>query len=559
MEILGGLTIGISAIFSRPLALVLALIFPKLKSILTAIAERFHRGYRRLDEGYSQALHPILRRPGLVLGIASASVLMCLPVWNGLGQALIPELHQGRFTAEIALPVGTPLSHTVDRVRRIEASVLEHPNVAHVHTVVGTERRADSRPDEGEHTARIMVEIHGGGALLEREEAVMDVLRQAAKTGEGPHPELRMRRPSLFTFRTPIEVVIFDRNLDRLAETGDIVEERLGQLDRLTDVRSSLTEGYPEVRIRYDRDLLARYNLTTAVVAQRVREKVLGSTATTLSQEEGRVDLTVRLAAADRRGLSALRRINVNPQINPPIPLESVANFEEAIGPSEIRRIDQRRSVVVTANMAGFDLNAAAVDIQRTMRDLNLSSDWEIAGKNREMQRSMSSMKLALGLAVFLIYVIMASTFESVIHPFVIMISVPLALVGVVLGLGLTNTAVSVVVLIGAIVLTGVVVNNAIVLVDTINRQRADGLTRSQAIHKAATLRLRPILITTMTTVLGLLPLALGAGEGAEIQRPLALTIISGLLSATLLTLVVIPVVYQIVTRLLDRREPEPE
>jgi HAE1 family hydrophobic/amphiphilic exporter-1 len=207
--------------------------------------------------------------------------------------------------------------------------------------------------------------------------------------------------------------------------------------------------------------------------------------------------------------------------------------------------------------MVGLDLSEAARDIAQAMSTMD--GEWELTGQNREMQRSMGSMQLALGLAIFLIYVIMASTFESVVHPFVIMLSVPLALVGVVAALGLSGTAISVVVLIGTIVLCGVVVNNAIVLVDTINRQRARGLDKLSAIHRAATLRLRPILITTLTTVLGLLPLALGAGEGAEIQRPLALTIIAGLLSATLLTLVVIPVVYQVVTRALERRQtPDP-
>jgi HAE1 family hydrophobic/amphiphilic exporter-1 len=556
MEILGTLSTVVSAALVRPAVRLIGAIAPRLARLATRGADRFQQGYGHVERRYARSLSGVLAHPGRVLGIATAAVLLSLPIWFSLGQSLIPELHQGRFTAEVSLPVGTPLSLTVDRVRQIEASILDHPEVAHVHTVVGTERRADSRPDEGEHTARIMVELHGGGDLRAREEEVMAVLREAASAGDGPAPELRMRRPSLFTFRTPIEVVVFDRSLERLARTSQHVQQILANLPILTDVRNSLTAGYPEVRIRYDRDLLARHGLTTAAVAQRVREKVLGVTATTLSRAEGRVDLTVRLDPADRRGLSALRRLNINPAVNPPIPLMSVARFESAIGPSEIRRVDQRRSAVITANMVGLDLNEAARDITQAMRTMEV--DWELTGQNREMQRSMGSMKLALGLAIFLIYVIMASTFESVVHPFVIMLSVPLALVGVVAALGLSGTAISVVVLIGTIVLCGVVVNNAIVLVDTINRQRARGLDRLSAIQRAATLRLRPILITTMTTVLGLLPLALGAGEGAEIQRPLALTIIAGLLSATLLTLVVIPVVYQVVTRALERG-PRPD
>ena len=232
-----------------------------------------------------------------------------------------------------------------------------------------------------------------------------------------------------------------------------------------------------------------------------------------------------------------------------------MARFSEAIGPSEIRRVDQRRAAVVSANMAGFDLSGMADHIQQQLDGMGIESDWEIGGQNREMQRSMGSMQLALMLAIFLVYVIMASTFESILHPFVILLSVPLALIGVVIALFLTSTAVSVVVLIGAIVLSGVVVNNAIVLVDTINQHRGAGDNRLTAVKKASLLRLRPILITTLTTVLGLLPLALGFGEGAEIQRPLALTIIAGLSSATVLTLGVIPVVYLVLTRALERHK----
>ena len=194
------------------------------------------------------------------------------------------------------------------------------------------------------------------------------------------------------------------------------------------------------------------------------------------------------------------------------------------------------------------------------MQSLELGGvEWNMGGQSQEMTRSLDSLGLALTLAIFLVYVIMASTFESMLHPFVILFSVPLALIGVVGALSLTGTPVSVVVFIGCIVLAGVVVNNAIVLVDTINRIRAEGVDRIEAIHQASVLRLRPILITTTTTVLGLVPLALGTGEGAEIQQPLAITIISGLTSATVLTLGVIPVVYLTLTQLLERRPPQLE
>ena len=560
LEVPAALVVWGSALVGRVFAGLAQRVLRPVASVLLGAAGRFQAVYGRLAGRYTGAMGAILRRPGLVLAVAAVTFLVALPAGGRLGQALIPELHQGRFTAELALPVGTPLSRTVDLVAAVEAQLEGHPQISHVHSIVGTERQADSRADEGEHTARVMVELTPGGDLEAREESVMVDVRAAVAAAvvdaEAARPDLRMTRPSLFSFSTPIEVVLYDNDLDRLRDGSDATREVMTGLPGLTDVRSSLVEGYPEIQVRYDRALLERYGLDTGTIARQIRDKVLGTEATTIARGDGRVDLVVRIDESDRRSTEAFRRLNINPQVTPPIPLEAVATFTDAKGPSEIRRVDQRRAAAVTANLDGFDISGQADAIRAALGGADLSGvQWEIAGQNQEMERSLRSLQMALALAIFLVYVIMASTFESTLHPFVILFSVPLALVGVVAGLALTGTPVSVVVLIGGIVLAGVVVNNAIVLVDTINRLRDDGMERLAAIHRGAELRLRPILITTLTTVLGLTPLALGYGEGAEVQQPLALTIIAGLSSSTLLTLVVIPVVYELLTRLLERRD----
>lgn len=549
-----------AAVMARPLARGALRVFGGGGGFLLRAADAFQRVYEAAAGRYAGAMSGILRRPGTVLGIAALTVVVAVPVGQTLGRALIPELHQGRFTVELALPVGTTLARTADRVTTVEKALEGHPEIAHTHSIIGTESDADARSDEGEHTGRVMIEMTPGGDLEAREAALMEDVRARIRTAEDtagdglPASDLRLTRPSLFSFSTPIEVVLYDTDLDRLRAVSDRVVDQVADLPGLTDVRSSLVAGYPEVRVRYDRVLLERYGLDTGTIARRIRDKVLGSAATTISRGDGRLELRVRVDEDDRRGLDDLRRLNVNPQVNPPIPLGSVARFDEAEGPSEIRRIDQRRAVAITANIDGFDISGQAGAITSALAGADLEGvEWEIAGQNREMERSIASLQLALSLAVFLVYVIMASTFESMLHPFVILFSVPLALVGVSGALWLTGTPVSVVVLIGGIVLAGVVVNNAIVLVDTINRLRADGMERIAAIHEGARLRLRPILITTLTTVLGLLPLSLGIGEGAEVQKPLALTIIAGLSSSTVLTLVVIPVVYAVLTKLLER------
>jgi HAE1 family hydrophobic/amphiphilic exporter-1 len=228
-----------------------------------------------------------------------------------------------------------------------------------------------------------------------------------------------------------------------------------------------------------------------------------------------------------------------------------VAEITVGTGPSEIRRIDQERVALVTANLAYGDLGAAASDLTAMLSRVTMPEGLSasVSGQNEEMQVSFRSLRFALLLAVFLVYLVMASQFESFLHPFVILFTIPLALIGVVLALLLTGKSISVVVLLGVILLAGIVVNNAIVLIDFINQMRARGTAKRQAIMESGRSRLRPILMTTLTTVLGLIPLALGIGEGAEVRAPMALTVIGGLSMSTLLTLVVIPVVYDLLDR----------
>lgn len=506
-----------------------------------ASAERLERVRVRYREG----LTGLLERTLTVALMAGVLFLGAMALATQLGTELIPELHQGRFTADIALDVGTPIRRTLARVADAEARVLALPDVTSVYSVVGSDPRVDNRSDRGEHTAELYVNL-APGLSSAAEERVMEAVRSRIGSLEGV--TVKVERPSLFSFRTPIEVVVTGTTLDGLRQAGDAALSRLQSIPELTDLRSSLVDGNPEVRINYHRDRLHRLGLDPATVAAQVRDKVQGVEATRIQRGERRVSLWVQLNEPDRSSVDDLRRLNINPNLRPLIPLEAVADFTEGVGPSEVRRVDQQRAVVISANLAAFDLGSARDAIEATLSQWRAPEGirWSVAGQSEEMAASLGSLQFALGLAVFLVYVIMASTFESLIHPFVILFAVPLALIGAVVGLAMTGQPVSVVVLIGAIVLAGVVVNNAIVLVDSINRQRAEGLDLVSAIRQAGSLRLRPILITTATTVLGLAPLAVGVGAGAEVQSPLAVTVIGGLLSSTVLTLGVVPVLYRL-------------
>jgi HAE1 family hydrophobic/amphiphilic exporter-1 len=312
-----------------------------------------------------------------------------------------------------------------------------------------------------------------------------------------------------------------------------------------------MKSGHPEIQIRFDRERAASLGFAVYEVADRVVSKIRGDVATRYSWHDRKIDVLVRAREMDRNSIDKIRRLIINPESDRPVTLDAVANIIIDTGPGEIRRIDQERVAQVTANINYGDLGSAAEEISAIIGSIPMPTGIgvRLSGQNSEMASSFRSLQFALLLAVFLVYLVMASQFESFLHPFVILFTIPLALIGAVLGLYITGSTVSVVVFIGLILLAGIVVNNAIVLIDLINQHRAGGMEKIRAIVEGGRSRLRPILMTMLTTTLGLLPLAMGIGEGAEVRAPMAITVIGGLTVSTLLTLIVIPVVYAVLDR----------
>ena len=288
-------------------------------------------------------------------------------------------------------------------------------------------------------------------------------------------------------------------------------------------------------------------------IGELLRNKLQGEVATELARRDRKIDIRVRALDRERETLDDLKRMVVSPANYPvPVALGNVAAVRAVDGPAEIRRIDQERVAVISANIQGRDLGSVVADIESRLADMAMPEGFGLSmgGQNEEMVRSFDSMKFAIFLAIFLVYLVMASQFESLLHPFVSMFTIPLGLVGSISALLITGETINVVVLIGLIMLAGIVVNNAIVLIDYVNQlRRESGMKKLEAVLRAGELRLRPILMTTSTTVLGLLPMALGLGEGAEIRAPMAITVIGGLILSTMLTLIIIPVVYTVFDR----------
>ena len=505
----------------------------------------FENGYQRIQNAYPRLITAALHHRFSVLGGSVVAFLICwFVLMPRLGQELIPQVHQGEFNLDVTLPIGTPLERTAATVAQIDDYVRDQTETERTALTVGAEEGASTSISAGEHTARLSVKLKSG-LPAHAEPRLIDRIRGHFR--DLPDAKIEVSYPTLFSFKSPVEVEIRGHDLATLKRLSREAETLLTDtVPGLVDVRSTLQTGHPEIQVVYKRDRLAEYGLNLRTVADLVRNKVQGRIATEFRKEDQLIDIVVRLREQDRFGIEELRGLIINPNGTVPIPLSVVADLTINEGPSEIRRVDQQRTALITANLREADLATVSRDIVTALDTMAFPAGFAyvVAGQNKEMQTSLNSLLLAFALALFLVYIVMASQFESLLQPLLIMASVPLALVGVIVVLWVGNIPVSIMVFLGLIILAGIVVNNAIVLIDYINTLRDRGLALPVAIAEAGRARLRPILMTTLTTVLGLVPMALGLGEGAEIRAPMAITVIVGLSVSTLLTLVVIPTLY---------------
>ena len=548
LRIVFGLFLGIAWLLTRAGRLLYALFTLVTKWPVLWVSKLLDASY----DLYPKVLGWGLRSLGTV--VVLTVLLFAVLGWIALGleSELLPEVHQGEVTVELALPVGTPLEVTDRTLGPVERRILAEPgDVERLLVTVGYDAANSTRSDEGEHTARFKVLMTNSEPLVE--EQVVETLRGYFEAV--PDLEARVTRPVLFSFRTPIEIEIHGNDLAELKRWSQRVREALEELPELADVESTLRAGAPEMQVVYDRDQLIRYDLDVQQVAEFVRNAVQGFEATRFNLRDRRIPIVVRFAEDDRRTVEDVREVVVNPGGPRPIPLDAVADVLLGEGPSEVRRIDGRRVALVRANLGNASLGQAVEAITERLDEMPwpTSLTWFSGGQSEEWERSQGSLLLALALSVFLVYVIMAAQFESLVQPLVILFTIPLAFFGTVLALRALGISLSIVVFLGMIMLAGIVVNNAIVLVDYVNTLRRRGLSRDEALITAGKVRLRPILMTTATTALGLLPMALGLGDGAEIRRPMAIAVISGLVVSTVLTLIIIPAIYAIADRMRER------
>jgi HAE1 family hydrophobic/amphiphilic exporter-1 len=522
---------------------ILSVVFVPLRMV-------FDRFFKTFSKAYLWLLNLALRAKTLTLLIAFALLGGSLYAAKDVSTVVLPEMAQGELMVKVQYVPGTAIELTDAKVVDLSAKLLAVDGVKDVFATAGAGNKLTANPEqEGENRAEFSLLLEKG-ISRDKEDRLLVQLRQLlVSQSQGISAEAQ--RPQLFSFSTPLSIEVFGYDIDLLKQAADLVASKLAQSDRFIDVHTNMKEGYPEAQIIFDQEKMAALGLSIDQANNVVVNSIRGNKATRYRLKEQQIDVLVRLEDASRDELDDVRGLIINPTSSRPLPLQAVAKFIETQGPSEITRIDQQRVVLIEGQIAYGGIGEAVAEAKSLLEDVRLpfGTNMQFGGQGEEMERSYSSLMMTLVLAVFLVYLVMASQFESLLHPFIILLSIPLAVVGAVAALLITNTELSVVVFLGLIMLAGIVVNNAIVLIDKINQLRVAGVEKIPAIIEAGSSRLRPILMTTLTTTLGMIPLALGIGEGTEIRAPMAITVIGGLLASTFLTLIVVPVMYQILDR----------
>lgn len=505
--------------------------------------------YDRFFEGYKKAQNKSFARRKIIF--LSVIVLFFLSIFmtRFMGQELIPVISQGEFLINIEFKPGTSLKENSAIIADISKTLEQYEEIDSIYELIGKGSRGGiSFQEERENLSEFTIRLKHG-ILGKEEDRIMDRVR--ADLEQFPTTKAKVYKPRLFSFKAPLEVVVSSNNLDVIKQVSDELLDKLRGVEGIIDLKSSMEEGYPEIQIIFNRAILASQDMTINSVGSQIRNKIEGEVATRFIESDREVDIRVRLSEDYRDRVDKVSRINIRNGLGVMVPLKALAEIRISEGPAEIRRILQQKSAVITGNISGISLDDAKEQVLLHAQTIDRPPDCSIylAGQSMEQDVAFSSMMFAIFLAIFLVYLVMASQFESFRKPFIIMFTIPLGIIGVVIVGLIFSMSINVIVLIGLVILSGIIVNNAIVLVDYIGQLQDRGMPKLEAIKTAAQVRWRPILMTTVTTVLGLLPMALDFNEGFEIRIPLALTLIGGLIFGTFLTLIFIPLVYNWVVR----------
>lgn len=562
------LTVTFALLASLLVAMTLVPVLAHRLVRVTGVEEQPHTWFGRLNSalgrffdavntGYRGILDWALGRRKAVVGGTVAIFILSLCLLPLIGAEFFPEMDSGEISINVKMPRGTGLNGTGEVAGQVEEICGSIPEVETIFTSVGSS--AGMGFFQGADTDRASVRVK----LVPRQErhrsTAMLVEDLRSRLGEIPGAEIEVKESEMVSLGTsPVSITLEGDDLDVLeAEAGEIARV-VEKVPGTRNVATSLEEGKQEIEVRLRREGAASYGLSTTQVAQVLRTAISGQVVTTYRGKGEECDLRVRLAPGACQSLDDLANLSILTPGGALVPLREVADLNRRESPVVVSRENQTRVCYITADVQDRPLGSVMKDIQSRLDRHPLPPGYRITygGESREMTEAFGSLTLALVLGILLVYMVMASQFESLFNPFVIMFTMPLAFIGVVWAFVFTGMSFSISAFIGVIMLAGIVVKNGIVLVDYINTLRRRGMNRREAILKAGPVRLRPVLMTALTAIFGMVPLALGAGEGGEMNAPLAVAVIGGLTVATFLTLVVVPVMYTLLEDLGERLVP---
>lgn len=511
--------------------------------------QKFGGWIDNLGEQYKVLLEACLRHRRRVIIIVTLLMVGSLAAASLVGAEFMSSMDSGEVSVSVEIDKGSTLQDSEKMIKQVEARLLDIPEVETVFTSIGSAGTNMMSGSADSNTSSLYVKLSPKNERERNVETVSEDIRQ--KLSDLPGTKISVSVMESFSMggaTSPVVIQIRGDDLDTLKELSAEVTELVRSTPGTREVEASLTDGNPEMQIRIDRARVAAYGLTPMQVASEIKNAMNGTVATRYKVEGQEVDVNIAYTSEGHDDMDYLTNLTILTPQGAVVKLSQIATFTLAQGPVQITREDQVRKAEVSADLLNRDLNSVMNDIKAGMAKINLPAGYEVeyGGENAEMMESFASLAMALLLAILLVYAVMAVQYESFFNPFVIMFSIPTCIIGVVLALLITNRAFSITAFIGIIMLVGIVVANAIVYVDYLKKLRDRGMERNSAIVEAGRVRLRPILMTAFTTILAMLPMAIGLGEGSETMSPLATVVIGGLLISTLITLVLVPVVYSI-------------
>jgi multidrug efflux pump subunit AcrB len=477
---------------------------------------------------------------GVVMGAGVLSFVVALGLAPLVGSEFVPETDQGFTQLALRMPVGSSLERTDAKVRQIEEIITAIPEIDNVATWVGGAGQRNQ--------AWLNISLKPKTDRQRTQKQVEEAMRNAIAKVPGTDASVGFNRP--------IYVAILGNDAEGLARVADEFAEKVKKIPGAVDVESSVKPGLPAYAVRLKPDAVRELGLTAPQLASSLRAYVNGETATWWTTPDGdQVDVVLRLNETERRRIDQLKTLPVAfAKDGTPISLDSVATIDTVFNPEIIRRQNLQRREAVFAGVQGRSPGEVGDDVQKLIKETNLPPGYsfDVGGQMQQQAEAFNGLLAAMALAVIFIYIVLASQFGSFLQPIAIMASLPLALIGVMLALLLWKSTLNVFSMIGLVMLMGLVTKNAILLVDFANHARKAGASMADALLQAGLIRMRPIIMTTMAMVFGMLPLALAFNEGGEIQAPMGRAIIGGIITSTLLTLVVVPVLYSYLAR--DRK-----